>query len=284
MKSEIVVLLLTHRWDLWIRRKLERLRAEIGDLADVVLLMQKSDATSSAIADSSDTGAAVSEFAPRQLTRDLDIPFLNGKSLVPGSTHFPVLDFARRAPHYRYFFLIEFDVDFSGNWRELVEEVAGASPDLATCHVRTFDQSPRWYWWRSFRPSEADRDWADDRGNLIKSFNPIYCISRRGIDWVEAAHRSGWVGHYEILFATIIKRHGGRILDLADEGFCAGREQDPLRFLTEARRSTMRWRPEVTPIEFSRRARGRTLFHPVKQDWYFDGSRIVSLLPPGSLE
>jgi hypothetical protein len=279
--SEIAVLLLTHRWDRFVQLKFERLRAEIGDLADVALLLQRSDGLE-ALGQTPDRSAWI--FDPAQLPRQLGFPFMNGRSVVPGSTHFPVMAFARQAPRYAHYLVIEFDVEFSGNWRDLAAAVAVAAPDFASLHFRTHDEIPAWYWWPYCRPAEADQDWAGDRRNLIKSFNPIYCLSRRALDLLEAAHRSGWSGHYELLLATILSRRGCRIFDLAELGFCAGREQNARPDLPDGELSTVRWRPDVTSEEFDRRSTGQTLFHPVKGGWLYDGSRIVTLDPASSGE
>ncbi len=40
-----------------------------------------------------------------------------GFTLVPGSNHFPLLKFYLFHPNYDYYWCIEEDVDFSGDWR-----------------------------------------------------------------------------------------------------------------------------------------------------------------------
>src|ERR1051325_8088813 len=41
-------------------------------------------------------------------------------AVVPGSAHFPLLQFFLDNPNYRYYWQVEYDVRFSGDWRQLV--------------------------------------------------------------------------------------------------------------------------------------------------------------------
>jgi hypothetical protein len=275
------VLLLTHVWTRVVRAKLERLRREIGDAAEVIALLQSSEETRRKIARKPDPGRATVLFDPAVLPKFLGFPFFRGSSIVPGSAHYPLLAFARARPEFTRFFVIEHDVEFSGNWGEFIGQVTATSPDFASSHLRTFESDPGWLWWRSLRPPPGDPAWHRSRRELRRTFNPVYSMSRRAIDVLEDAHAKGWHGHFEVLIATILTHSGCKVADLAEiGGFYVEGEQNLPRGATLGQLSTMRWRPSVTPREFVARSTGQTLFHPVKASWYFDGTQLIEVRRP----
>lgn len=276
MTARTAVLFLTHLWTPAVRARFERLRREIGDAGAVFLLAQKSPAMQQVAHDFAENPSALVAFDPAILSKHLRIPYLRGKSLVPGSTHFPLLAFFRHRAEYDFYVVIEHDMELSGNWRELVGDVTGAAPDFASSHIAAREDDPDWPWWTVVHPADADREWARDARNLRKSFNPLYALSRHGLEVLDAAHRDGWHGHYEVVLATLLTQRGCKVVDLADLGLYVAGGQDARGGAPPEQLSTVRWRPEVTPEEFERRTNGRTLFHPVKGSWAYDGSRIVS--------
>jgi hypothetical protein len=281
MKPRAAVLFMTHVWDRLMRLKFERLRSEIGDLAQVYVLIQKSDQIEHLRGENHDIVRSAIMFDVDALPAQLGYPYQFLNSLVPGSAHFPLLAFFKAAKACDHCFLIEHDVEFSGNWRDLIAETLDARPDFASLHFFSFEDRPDWEWWATTEPGEADRAWASDQRNLRRSFNPVYCLSRRAADLIDAAHRAGWRAHNEILLATICSHHGCKIVDLQElGGFCVGYEQNHRPGMDVADVATVRWRPWVSIKEFFERSTGRTLFHPVKGQWFFDGSRVVSLAPP----
>lgn len=278
-KRSTVVLFMTHKWDALHRLRFERLQREIGDFADVVILMQKSDISDAVVAECHGLNRPIVVFDTAMLPRRLGYPYAFDGAFVPGSLHFALLAFAQRV-HYEYYLLIENDVDFSGNWGDMVTSVVAAAPDFASLHFHTAEQKPDWGWWELYRPGQSDADWGHDRANLRRSFNPVYCLSRHAVELLHAAHRDGWIGHQEMILPTILAHRGCKLLDLGGaDGFCTGREQDARLARSANDVSTVRFRPNVTPEEFLSRSTGRTLFHPVKDAWYFDGTQIVSVDP-----
>ena len=257
-----------------LRMKFELLVDKVGTRADVFLLISISEDTKQALAEHPVKGGLLAPFDQQLLPAELGYPYFTRDSLVPGSAHFPVLDFHRRKLDYEHYFVVEFDVEYTGDWGDMVTDVTSGMPDFASLHFFSPRQRPNWKWWRDYQPAPRDRAWALDRDNLRRSFNPIYCISRRATDLIDAAHHDGWRGHNELLLATILTWRGCRITDLGN--YCKGREQDPKRWKPVGVLSTVRWRPPVTKRELLNRSSGRTLFHPVKDPWVYNGNEIVS--------
>jgi len=53
-----------------------------------------------------------------------------GFTLVPGSNHFPLLKFYLSHPHYVYYWCIEEDVAFSGDWKVFFEAFSSMDSDF----------------------------------------------------------------------------------------------------------------------------------------------------------
>jgi hypothetical protein len=108
----------------------------------------------------------------------------------------------------------------------------------------------------------------------------VFRISADGIEAVERAHRRGWLGHFEVLVPTTLVQAGLGVDDLCAVNLCyVGPSQNPSPILPV--QSTLRWRPAVSLDEFNRRGAGPLIFHPVKENWSFDGNRVVHWPEPG---
>ncbi|WP_209332967.1 DUF3405 domain-containing protein [Lunatimonas salinarum] len=70
-----------------------------------------------------------------------------GFTLVPGSNHFPLLKFYLSHPNYDYYWCIEDDVDFSGDWSAFFEEFSSVDADFISSHIRRYQDEPEWPWW-----------------------------------------------------------------------------------------------------------------------------------------
>ena len=128
-----------------------------------------------------------------------------------------------------------------------------------------------WPWWRSLSAPAGIRL---DPLALHKAFLPIFRASLPALQTVDAAHRQGWMGHVEALAPTVLARQGLQVQDLRATVPCyEGDSQDPCALPQQ--QATMRWRPEITTSEFMRRGRGALLFHPVKQNWAWDGRKLA---------
>lgn len=136
------------------------------------------------------------------------------KMFVPGSTQFPVFLFARQFPQYDYYWVIEHDVRFTGDWATFFSSFETREADLITSHVRHFHEEPGWYWWNTMRhPSQEI-----PHHIYLRSFNVIYRISQRALNVMSDALAAGWVGHYEVLMPTLIHTAGLKVLDLGGRG------------------------------------------------------------------
>lgn len=186
-----------------------------------------------------------------------------GFTLVPGSNHFPLLKFYLSHPNYDYYWCIEDDVDFSGDWREFFEKFSSVDADFISSHIRRYQDEPEWPWWSAL----AHPYFVIPQEQRIRSFNPIYRISRAGLELLHKALSSKWCGHHEVLIPTLLHESGLSISDFGGMGefvpdgfenrFYLDNTPNPKGILSDG---TMRWRPVFTETG----SLENKLYHPVK--------------------
>jgi hypothetical protein len=106
-----------------------------------------------------------------------------GFTLVPGSNHFPLLKFYLSHSNYDYYWCIEEDVDFSGDWSALFEEFSSVDADFISSHISHHQNEPEWPWWSAL----AHPYFVIPQEKRIRSFNPIYRISREALELLHKA-------------------------------------------------------------------------------------------------
>lgn len=178
-------------------------------------------------------------------------PIEKGK-LVPGSNHFPLLKFFKENQCYDYYWLVEDDVRFSGDWKDFFDSFASSTSDFLSSVIETKAENPNWYWWTSLKV--GNEVIAEEK--LLKSFNPIYRLSSQALVCIDAHLRIGWMGHYEVLLPTLLYNKGFLLEDFGGEGTFV-RPENNAKFYDD---TSMRIAP-VLPDD-----RKNYLFHPVKEE------------------
>lgn len=178
-------------------------------------------------------------------------PIEKGK-LVPGSNHFPLLKFFKENQCYDYYWLVEDDVRFSGDWKDFFDSFASSTSDFLSSVIETKAENPTWYWWTSLKT--GNEVIAEEK--LLKSFNPIYRLSSQALVCIDAHLRIGWMGHYEVLLPTLLYNKGFLLENFGGEGTFV-RPENNAKFYDD---TSMRIAP-VLPDD-----RKNYLFHPVKEE------------------
>lgn len=178
-------------------------------------------------------------------------PIERGK-LVPGSNHFPLLKFYKENQGYDYYWLVEDDVRFSGEWKDFFGSFASCTSDFLSSVIETKAENPTCYWWTSLKT--GNEVIAEEK--LLKSFNPIYRLSSQALVCIDAHLRIGWMGHYEVLLPTLLYNKGFLLEDFGGEGTFV-RPENNAKFYDD---TSMRIAP-VLPDD-----RKNYLFHPVKEE------------------
>lgn len=176
---------------------------------------------------------------------------LIANNLLPGNNHIPLLYFFQKYDGYDYYWLVEDDFRFTGNWQYLLDTFANNSTDFISTYLQYQEEEPNWYWWNSLQTP-------DIIGEIkkIKSFNPVCRLSNAALHIIDNALRNGWKGHHEVLIPTLIYNQGLTLEDFGGEGLFVP-IGNKYRFYDN---STMGIKP-VLPND-----KKNYFFHPVKQE------------------
>lgn len=204
-----VILLMTHFVNADIFREYRKLRNETGPGYAVVLLYNV-------------TGLRHLPEIPEDIEvcrftqADLDHGQYPRKPAVLSSYNvdlFP-LHFARCHPQYRHYWVVEYDVRFSGCWDTLFGHFGHNAADLLGTTLYRYDVDPTWENWASVVTPDgrgARRDW-------VRGFFPICRLSSAAIAALDQAYRQGWGGHFEATVPTILKLAGLALEDIGGTG------------------------------------------------------------------
>jgi hypothetical protein len=245
----IAILFLSHLTNQTTFNEHENISSAIKDMADVYLLLHLADR----FAGTWPNNTNVTPFFHRDLATlgypDVAVP------IVPGNTHFPLMYFFSRYPDYEYYWLVEYDVRFSGNWKTFFKAFHQNDAHLLTCHIRSFSEEPNWYWWRHLSHHKV----IVPLEQRLRSFNPIYRASNLALKYLHESHRDQWRGHFEVLIPTLLYHGGFKLEDIGGDGrFTPSGNKNG--FYTEGSNGTFRWRPAFNQVGIE----PNKLYHPVK--------------------
>lgn len=180
------------------------------------------------------------------------------ESSIEGSTHLPLLQFYNDFPEYDYYWRIEYDVHFSGDWRFFFETVSEWDEAFLSCQIRSYCSDPQWWSWEISHPTKKM-----DQSQLYASFNPIFRISRSALKTIDEEQRDGWRAHQEVLLATLLNHHHHELRDFGGNGKFV-RPGDEGRFYIQDKKPedcSVRWRPIFRQIPEN----SGKLYHPVRE-------------------
>lgn len=245
-----VVVFLTHIFDPEIERRFLKLQRECAPTSDVVLLTERGTTVPAGL---------------RRFTERYDFATLKhtarsviGDRIVPGNCHLRSIDYYRRFPDYRFYWFVEYDVVYTGDWGAFIASFAGDESDLLASLVRTLADEPDWNWRSAF--STAADELPEEQ--WVLAFLPIHRISARGLATVAAKVRDGWVGHFEVVLPSALGHAGLRLADLGGSGAWTPRDRVHRHYVDWPGlpyAGTVRYRPPIRlrPIR-------NMLYHPCK--------------------
>ena len=137
-----------------------------------------------------------------------------GDSLVPGSCHFPLLKFFLTHSEYDYYWTIEDDVVFNGEWVTLFDYYSNDETDMISAHIKYHSEAPEWAWWHSLNTGHD----IINKEDIVCAFNPVYRLSHRALQCVHKFLLKGWTGHAEVVISTILKHKKLSIKDFGGTG------------------------------------------------------------------
>lgn len=187
-------------------------------------------------------------YAPDSDINRLGYRTITGK-LVPGHAHFPLILFYKKYPNFKYYWFIEYDVKFTGNWKQLLEICSQNSCDFMAAQFLSYSKDPNWLFWE-----KMDLKDGFERKEPVRSLNPICRLSNRALKAIMESQEQGSLGHNESLLATVVLNAGlstGQIPKMFFNSICDGCGFHPFE--------THRPGPEIL-IAWRR----NKIYHPIK--------------------
>ena len=186
------------------------------------------------------------------------------KTFIPGNEETMFLMFWDQYPDYDYYWFIEYDVEYTGDWWRFFKAFETSTADLLATSMVSYVDYPNWGLWKSLTPPAGV---ALSDSEKVRSFLPVCRFSTGALEELRARLAEGWSGHPEALTATLLKRAGHEIEDVGGDG----------EFVSSANRNRFyknnRFDPDLVPGTFVFRPKMREpgtianmLWHPVKPD------------------
>lgn len=132
--------------------------------------------------------------------------------LIPGNCDLPPLLFRRAHPQYEQYWVVEDDVEYSGDIHHLFAGLAPREGDLLAAHLARGDAS--WTYSSMLRAPGSDITPADSW--LV--FLTFFRISGAALDLIDRYYLDGWCAHSENAWATILKHGGMSVVDIGGNG------------------------------------------------------------------
>lgn len=125
---------------------------------------------------------------------------------------FPILFFYNKNKQYDYYWQIEFDVRFNGDWLNFFFQFKKDDSDFISTNIKDKNSFLKWNMW-----SKHNLNVEEDR--LLSSSFPMVRFSNRALDAVDREYKNGFIGYCEITCPTIIKQKGFKISDIGKKNY-----------------------------------------------------------------
>jgi hypothetical protein len=192
-----------------IREHFRRLQKQTEGLLDLNYIVNKSDFPEP---ECSLSYVSPKKIMPRRMQRMLE----NGGMYEGGFVDVLVVPLALALKN-EFVWIIEYDVDFSGDWGDFFRQFETDRSDVLTTSLITRAQSLEWVHWETARPPPEV-----PQSQHLRSYNPIMRLSQRFLKaYVRETARRDWSGQYEYTIPTIANCRGYTIADIGGKGeFC----------------------------------------------------------------
>jgi hypothetical protein len=118
-----------------------------------------------------------------------------------------MIDYYLRNPQYDFYWRIEYDVRFGGDWSVFFRYFLDNKADLLGTYIRAYKDDPHWYWWNEIN-FKVDQDF------LRGMFFPVVRFSKRSLAFLDQKYREGARGYCEIIVPTLLDMESMNIKDI----------------------------------------------------------------------
>ena len=125
------------------------------------------------------------------------------------------MHFYNAYPHFARYWVIEYDVRFTGNWRTFFDAFEDSGSDFLSTSIRRRRDNPVWVNWESVQGPAPESEIERHR---VAVFPPIFRANQAAMARMDAAYRAGWGGHLEAAWGSILDFHGLKLEDIGGDG------------------------------------------------------------------
>ena len=134
---------------------------------------------------------------------------------IPGNEDGMLLGAFHRMPQYDYYWYLEYDVVYSGNWQDFFDSFSENEADMLSTNISRHDEIPEWPLWKSV---DLPPGLELPISSWLRSFNPILRLSRRAVEVLTEECKKGWAGHSEAVMPTALLHRGLSVEDFGGSG------------------------------------------------------------------
>ena len=233
IENKTAFLFQTHTTNLYIRNLLTQLVSEVSGICDVYLLVDRhqfDEKFPSTLTE--DLGVGVISYDTFELYESTyeynrsNAPWLDKRRAFNKTEYLPFVRFFELLPEYDELWRVEYDVMYTGNWGEFVEDLSSSGAGLLTTSLVDFyGKTPHWnHWWRYRGSYEVEA--------LTRSHNPIFRLKSSAADVLRdniLDHR----GHYEVIMPSVLNNNGVLIEDIGCYGKYTPKNREGLYYYND---------------------------------------------------
>lgn len=182
------------------------------------------------------------------------------KSFYPDCQDLILLWFFRLWSYFDFYWFVEYDVRYTGNWRDFFSEFLKVDSDMLATTLFRYAFRPTWEHWEGLRvdPSIGHENW-------VRALCCIARYSHTAFSCLDQAYRKGYSGHQECLIPTVLLSYGLILEDFGGDGeFVRTGNVNRFYFNTPTIPGLLPGSFTVAPNHFDPTAYPPLLQHPVK--------------------
>ncbi len=213
------ILILNHFMDKSLRRLYEQIRRDCGPEYDIYLLSDRTRKDRPYVFHTPQLKQF--RFTRNDLEslgypgkQNLSLKRAGKRNMKLGNAELPVLLFKAAHPEYEHYWIVEYDVRFSGNWNLLFSHFLESPADLLGTTLSTYPECPQWSHWHTVKLPAFNLS----REQLVRGFFPVYRISGKALDCLHREYQIGCFGHMETLMPSLLFHSGLLLEDIGGNG------------------------------------------------------------------
>lgn len=164
---------------------------------------------------------------------------------------YPILYFYRKYPDFNFYWVIDYDVRFTGNWNEFLSYYVELEDyDLITSYVANYNPDKVWAHW-----GRANIEFPIEE--MRKVFYSVARFSNKALRILDSSYSSKMFGFCEYIGPSILAKNNCKIGDFSG----SGKYKIPGKPRSFCNSKTFRYRPDFAEVG----AEPDMLYHPIKK-------------------